>query len=448
MSGGGGAAERRQRSGVDVELLAQAWCSIAPFRAGEIRSGDARTQDAIDALVDKRGLEGLRAVLGEDAQRVIARAAEGGPFNPSTVVNEPAQPAKPEGNALELHGIVPIASIPRERIDWAWKGRFAFGKQTDVSGDPGDGKSLMLMALAAQITRGLALPFGSERVRDACAVLYLSAEDDAADTIRPRFEAAGGDVSLLHVQRDDKHLVLPAGAKALGEIVKRLSAAMVIIDPLFSYIGDLDPNAYSSAVVVCDELKRIASAEHCIVATIRHLNKALGSAARYRAGGSIGWQAKPRVALSLGRDSDNKDVRILTFVKGNVGKEPRAATFRVDEVISEGEGVARVLWGDERTVSADEVLGTESAAPKGPNKTDGIAAWIRDRLLSLGEEGIAAAELLDEAVRGGFMKASDRGTFYRARAKLGRSIVEFQLDPDRPRDPIRWRLATTEPGDP
>ena len=76
-----------------------------------------------------------------------------------------------------------------------------------------------------------------------------------------------------------------------------------MIDPIFSYIGDLDPNAYSSAVAVCDRFKAIASAEHIILATIRHLNKAFGAAARYRAGGSIGWQAKPRVALSLGRSA-------------------------------------------------------------------------------------------------------------------------------------------------
>ena len=46
------------------------------------------------------------------------------------------------------------------------------------------------------------------------------------------------------------------------------------------------------------------------------LSKALGAAARYRAGGSIGWQAKPHVALSLGRDNDDKGVRVLTFIKG------------------------------------------------------------------------------------------------------------------------------------
>jgi hypothetical protein len=74
---------------VDVDLLAQAWLSIAPFRDGEIRSDDPRTQEAIEALA-RVGFDGLRTVLGaEEAQRVITRVAEGGPFRPRTII-EPA----------------------------------------------------------------------------------------------------------------------------------------------------------------------------------------------------------------------------------------------------------------------------------------------------------------------------------------------------------------------
>src|SRR5690348_10940311 len=105
-------------------------------------------------------------------------------------------------NALARNGIEPIAGIARESVDWLWRGRFAFGKHTDLSGDPGDGKSLMIGSLAAQVTRGRALPCGSDQIREPRAVLFLSAEDDPADTIRPRHEAAGGDVSLLYVQTD------------------------------------------------------------------------------------------------------------------------------------------------------------------------------------------------------------------------------------------------------
>jgi hypothetical protein len=353
--------------------------------------------------------------------------------------------AKQSPDVLVRNGIVPIASIPRERIDWAWKGRAAFGKHTDVSGDPGDGKSLMLTALAAQVTRGRALPYGSEQVREPRAVLFLSAEDDNADTIRPRFEAADGDVNLLYVQKDAP-LILPGDADALREIIEKLHAGMTVIDPAFSYIGDLDPNAYSSAVAVCDPLKRIASETHCMLVTIRHLNKAAGASARYRAGGSIGWQAKPRCVLSLGRDPNERDVRVLSSIKGNVGKEPRAATFRVAEVALDGEQVGRVLWGDECDLTADEVHGAEGVAPKGTTKTQATADYFRERLTAAGPDGLAIDDLRADMARVGLGKGGS--TFYAAKRLLGGALVEFRADPDNHRNPLRWRLAMEEAAEP
>ena len=219
-----------------------------------------------------------------------------GPDDVLAAISDPAAAIKDD--VLERYGVVPISSIAKEPIDWAWPGRFAFGKHTDLSGDPGDGKSLMLGAVAAQITRGLALPYGSTEVREPRSVIYFSTEDDNADTIRPRFEAAGGELNRLYVQKDTHHLILPNNTDDIRDIIRDLKAGMVVFDPLFSYIGELDSNKYDSAVAVCDPLKRIASETRCIVATVRHLNKMNGTAARYRAGGSQGWQAKPRIVLS------------------------------------------------------------------------------------------------------------------------------------------------------
>jgi hypothetical protein len=369
-----------------------------------------------------------------DMARQLGSDGEPSPFL------DQGQPKAAPADVLKRYDIVPIASIPREAIDWAWRGRFAFGKHTDLSGDPGDGKSLMTTYLAAQVTRGCALPYGSTKAREPRAVLFLSAEDDAADTIRPRFEAAGGDVDLLYVQRDAP-LILPGDAEGLEQIIRKLKAGMVVIDPLFSYVGDLDPNAYSSAVAVCDPLKRIAADTKCILVTIRHLNKAAGASARYRAGGSIGWQAKPRVVLSLGRDPNDRHVRVLSAIKGNVAKEPRSSTFGVEEVPLDGEQVGRVRWGAECDLTADEVHGAEGAGPKKVSTTDAVAAWMRDRLASAGEEGIPATDLDSDAVRVGLTKS--RGTAYRARMQLkaAGAVVEFKADPDNPRDPLRWRLA-------
>jgi hypothetical protein len=168
-------------------------------------------------------------------------------------------------------------------------------------------------------------------------------------------------------------------------------------------------------------------------ASIRHLNKGAGLAARYRAGGSQGWQAKPRFALSLGRDPNDSDVRVLTRVKG-LGKEPKAITFRVSEVRmpGEAEGIPIIVWGGDSHLSADEVHGAEGAGQK-RTKTEVLATYIRDRLTMAGEEGVAVEHLIEEAVQHKMMKASDKGTFYRARNRIGVEEVPHSK-------PLRIRL--------
>jgi DNA repair protein RadA/Sms len=402
------------------------------------RSGRPIDPVLVNAQLDAEGLLGsaVPRELVFSLARSVGVIANLSHYINSMHVSAEKRRTDPAG-VLSRHAIVPISTVPRERIDWLWSGRFAFGKHTDLSGDPGDGKSLMMMALAAQITKGLALPFGQERVRDPRRVLFLSTEDDAADTIRPRLEAAGGDVSMLFVQKDTKHLILPQCADELGDIIKTLDAGLTVIDPLFSFIGDLDPNAYDSAVKVCDPLKRIASQTRSNITTIRHLNKASGQAAKYRAGGSIGWQAKPRVVLSLGRNPDDRTERVVTSIKGNVGAEPMAATFRIGQAPIDGEDVARILWGAESTMSADQVHGAEGAKPAGPTKAEALADYIRDRLTSAGEAGVLLDDLRDDAPKVGCKGAS---TFYAAKRRLQADLVEFHADPDAPRSPLRWRL--------
>src|SRR4051812_12512617 len=90
------------------------------------------------------------------------------------------------------------SEIAPAALEWLWPGYLARGKLTLLDGDPGMGKSLITLDLIARLTRGGPLPDGTPVDRPTtCAV--LSAEDDYADTIRPRAEAAGADLSRLVV---------------------------------------------------------------------------------------------------------------------------------------------------------------------------------------------------------------------------------------------------------
>jgi predicted ATPase len=51
-----------------------------------------------------------------------------------------------------------LSDVVAEPVHWAWPGRLAFGKITLFIGDPGVGKSYLLMDLAAHVTTGRAGP--------------------------------------------------------------------------------------------------------------------------------------------------------------------------------------------------------------------------------------------------------------------------------------------------
>ena len=66
------------------------------------------------------------------------------------------------------------------------------GSITVLAGDPGLGKSLLSLDLAALLSRGELGP------RSAGDVLLLTAEDSRTHTVRPRLEAAGADLARVH----------------------------------------------------------------------------------------------------------------------------------------------------------------------------------------------------------------------------------------------------------
>jgi hypothetical protein len=81
------------------------------------------------------------------------------------------------------------SEITPEPIEWLWPSRVAIGKQTMIVGEPGLGKSQLTAFMAAAITTAGHWPC-NEGQAPLGSVIILSAEDDAADTIRPRLDAA------------------------------------------------------------------------------------------------------------------------------------------------------------------------------------------------------------------------------------------------------------------
>ena len=93
-----------------------------------------------------------------------------------------------DGESIIGHGTAAIsilADIEAERLTWLWQGRIPGGKVTLLAGDPGRGKTLLSLDIAGRVSRGMPWPDLPGERQPPGGVVLLSAEDDAADTIRP-----------------------------------------------------------------------------------------------------------------------------------------------------------------------------------------------------------------------------------------------------------------------
>ena len=257
-------------------------------------------------------------------------------------------------------------------ISWLSKGRIAVGKITILDGDPGLGKSTLLMYLSAQFSQGNPLPDGPVPKRRG--VLLICGEDDPADTIRPRLEAMGADLTQIILMTDfpvlqekedgtfeeipgERQLfALPTHVATLKEAIEGWDIGLVIIDPLMAFFGEeikanSDQDVRRALTPLATMLQETGAA--CIL--VRHLNKGSSANSLYRGGGSIGIIGIARFGLLVAKDPKDPDKRVLAVVKSNLGKPAPSLSFALESV--PGQDVAKVVWMGEVNYSSDDLLG-------------------------------------------------------------------------------------------
>lgn len=252
-----------------------------------------------------------------------------------------------------------LSDVEPESVAWLWYGRIPLGKITVLDGDPGLGKSTATLDLAARVTRGLPFPDDRRRI-DPAGVVLLSAEDDLGDTIRPRLDAAGADVSrvvALQEVIDDggrRPPVLPDDLPWVRAAIERVGAKLVVIDPLMAFLsGGLDAHKDQQVRRGLHQLALLASSTGAAILLVRHLNKAPGGNPMYRGGGSIGIVGAARSGLLVGRDPGDINGRVLASTKCNLAPEPRSIAFHL---VAAPEQASHIVWDGECDFDAQAIL--------------------------------------------------------------------------------------------
>ena len=103
--------------------------------------------------------------------------------------------------------MIRMSEVQSQEIEWLWYPFIPYGKLTIIQGDPGDGKTTMVLNLAAKLSKGEALD-ENMKVTEPVNVIYQTAEDGLADTVKPRLELAGADCErIIVIDESDKSLV-------------------------------------------------------------------------------------------------------------------------------------------------------------------------------------------------------------------------------------------------
>lgn len=274
--------------------------------------------------------------------------------------------------------LIRASQIDPKTVEWLWYPFIPYGKVTLVQGDPGDGKSTFMLTLAALLTRGAPLPFTEPKTPpEPLHVIYQTTEDDADDTIVPRFMKANGDRDrLLFI--NEKDVPITFDDVRIEEAIRTTGAKLLILDPLSSYIGDCQINAANEVRPRFNHLIRIAKETNAAIVIINHLNKMFGIKAIYRTPGSIDIVGAVRSALLIGRSKENEDERVMVQQKSNLAPTGAAIVFSVGE-----DGISFIR---ESELTADELLASFSEKSGRPDtKTQEAMEFIRD-MLSDGEE--------------------------------------------------------------
>jgi hypothetical protein len=345
----------------------------------------------------------------------------------ATARDVPTPSVKPTAAAAAGPVLVRLAEVQAEHVNFLWEKRIVRGKLGLIVGDPGLGKSTITLDVASRVSRGMSWPDGGTASQHD--VILLSAEDGLADTIRPRLDAMGADVTRIHAltavrlpNGDERCVSLATDLRAIDTAIDQTAAGLVIVDPLSAYLGKTDSYKDGEVRGVLMPLADLAQRRGVAIVGIMHLGKGEKRSALYRALGSIAFVAAARIVLAVAPHPDDDEKRVLAWVKGNIAGPAATLAYSLAE--------GRLSW------DADPVVGVDVeallSAPVDRQERREADAWLRTMLTDgpvLSKEVEAAAQQAGIA----------RRTLFRSKARLR---VEAERVGYGPAGKWYWRLAT------
>jgi putative DNA primase/helicase len=306
----------------------------------------------------------------------------------------PVSPPTPQ----TIPGVKLAADVELRAIEWLWRHWLPRGSISFFDGDPGLGKSTLVVDLVARITRGDPMPDGTAGLGRAGFVVLVLGEDTEA-TARARLEAAGADLMRVAIidhipdeKGDPRTVILPDDLAHIERVVRCYSADVVAFDPWFAFLSSsVDTNKDASARLALTPTAKMAEATSATVVALRHLNKSKGSALQ-RGMGSTAHTAAARSVLLAGVDPADEKRCVLSIAKSNLGPRPRSIGFSTEGTISRPDGssivdskgrnveTSRIVWHGVNAANAEDLVKQPDERDEHLSKKDRATAFLRTEL--------------------------------------------------------------------
>ncbi|CAN5766878.1 hypothetical protein BH23CHL2_BH23CHL2_24960 [soil metagenome] len=344
---------------------------------------------------------------------------------------EPETVDEPQVAGLVIRSMDEVESRP---IDWIWIRWLARRKIHLLGGHAGEGKSLLTTAIAANLSGCDNLPDGATvpQVR----TLFLLAEDDVADTVKPRLEAQHARMENIFfieaVQESDKRRAAFSIARhlpLLEQAIQKYDIDLLIIDPLSAFLQGSERNSEEVRDLLIP-LADLAAQTGVAIIGVMHIGKPNGTNRRplQQLLGATAFGAVARIVWMLAADDEvgGDRHRVLGVVKSNIAYKPPSYAMYI------GEDTGMVSWLGESDKSINDLL-TESRSRYGggpsPERRE-IIDLLDKSDVPLGPKDIA--ERLDKKVsttRNLLRKMEEDGNVVRPRTGIyatpGHRFIDF-----------------------
>lgn len=347
-------------------------------------------------------------------------------------VYKPAKKRNAQKESVKARGklqLISMADVKTTQPEYLIEPYFPKGRLTVLAGVSGAGKTWFLVGIAALISSGrhfITEEKGVTNPRPPAKVIYLTQENDYRSDISERLDKADairGNILGVEKSTDDQGFSVTLSSDSIEETVKEVRPAMIIFDPIQSYLGaKVNMNAANEIRPILDRLIELGRKYQCAVVLVSHMSKKTDLGALDRILGSSDIRNAARSILVVGYDPQDKNTRVMAHAKNSLGPPGPNIKFHIDD-----GGIHFDSIVDPDEFDADTIVSPPTKHTR--NKPAVTLTKVMNRLEELLDQEGAAALADIEAFAA--MEGISQRTLYNAKMKLNLQSVSIGQPPNR-----------------